>query len=309
MKSIQIFISMLLLAYAGINLSAQSDADTVRVTYKGKGITVKPQGDESSTTIKFKDTIAKKSIIVKVSVKDIDGSSDDDHNLDSAWKKTIKLITADKKKERKFVETSWLPNFDLGFVSTMNEVESTTAFTPKFTKSANISLGIVKQDLNLYKGRFLFSYGFGFNNYYMKYNDRQQIQRLDQQGYLYAYTDTINTFRKNRMDARYFTIPVLLEYHSKNNSFNIAAGVEYSFGGRTSLMTKGTFKSLDFERHEESDIKINPEQINAVLRIGSDHLAIYGRYTITDMYKSSAYAANTNPRQHLFSVGICLFGI
>jgi hypothetical protein len=306
MKSIQIFISMLLLAYAGINLSAQSDADTVRITYKGKGVTVKPQGDESSTTIKFKDTIAKKNIVVKVSVKDLE---DDDVDLDSAIKKTIKLMTPDKKKERKFVQTSWLPNFDLGFVSTDNEVESNSAFNPKFTKSANISLGIVKQDLNLYKGRLLFSYGFSINNYYMKYNDRQQIQRLDQQGHLYAYTDTLNTFRKNRLDAHYLTIPVLLEYHSKNNSFNIAAGVEYSFGGRTSLITKGTFKSLDFERREESEIKINPEQINAVLRIGSDHLAVYGRYTITDMYQSSAYAGNTNPHQHLFSVGICLFGI
>jgi hypothetical protein len=308
MKSIQIFISMLLLAYAGINLSAQSDADTVRITYKGKGVTVKPQGDESSTTIKFKDTIAKKNIVVKVSVKDLE-EEEDDVDLDSAIKKTIKLMTPDKKKERKFVQTSWLPNFDLGFVSTDNEVESNSAFNPKFTKSANISLGIVKQDLNLYKGRLLFSYGFSINNYYMKYNDRQQIQRLDQQGHLYAYTDTLNTFRKNRLDAHYLTIPVLLEYHSKNNSFNIAAGVEYSFGGRTSLVTKGTFKSLDFERREESEIKINPEQINAVLRIGFDHLAVYGRYTITDMYQSTAYAGNTNPHQHLFSVGICLFGI
>lgn len=308
MRSIQILISMLLLAYAGINLSAQTDADTVRVTYKGKGVTVRPQGDESSTTIKFKDTTARKDIVVKVSVRDME--DDDDNDLDSTLKKTFKFMTdKDKDKKRRFIETSWLPNFDLGFTSTNNDVESNKAFNPRFTKSANINLGIVKQDLNLYKGRLLFSYGFSLNSYYLKYNQRQSIQYVDQQGYLSAYTDTVNTFRKNRVDVHYLTIPVLLEYHSKNNSFNIAAGVEYSFGGHTRSVTKGTYKSLDFKREDDSEIKINPTQINAVVRVGSDHLAVYGRYSITDMYQSSAYAGNTNPHQHLFSVGVCLLGI
>ena len=34
-----------------------------------------------------------------------------------------------------------------------------------------------------------------------------------------------------------------------------------------------------------------------------------GKYTITDMYKDSAYLAGFNPHQHLLSFGVCLFGI
>jgi hypothetical protein len=321
MKSIQLIIIIIILALSGLNLDGQVMNDTLRITYKGKGVTVRPQGNESKTVIRFKDTATRKDIIVKVSSKDIGKDEYDEEEIedaieeaiDSSIKKTFNIAAGKKSSgERKhFIETHLLPNFDVGFTSTYNEVENDYAITPRFNKSANINLGIIKQDVNLYKNRLLLSYGFSLNNYHLKYSNelRQNIQYLDNQGHLTTYVDTINTIDKNRIDVLYLSVPVMLEYHSKGDKWIVMAGIEYSFGGHSKSVTKGINESNDYKHDTENDIKINPTQTNAILRIGTRHVALYGRYSISDMYKGSAYAANNNPHQHLFSVGICLLGI
>ena len=307
MKPIQIIVTFLMLAYASLNLKGQSTNDTVHITYKGKGVTVKPQGEESTTTVKFKDTFLKRDIIIKVAFQNLE----DNAAIEDTARKTFKFMPTlpNKDGERKFIETKVLPNFDLGFVSTMNEASNSNAFDPKMNKSANINLGLIELEMNLYNGRVLLSYGLSSNNYYLKYNNKQMLQKLDNNGYLTSQMDTVNNYDKNRLNIHYLTVPVLLEYHSKGDKFNIAAGVEFSFNGNTNLTTKGDRESLEFKRNEDVNIKINPTQMNAIVRVGYDHVALYARYSITDMYKSSAYALNANPHQHLFSVGVCLFGI
>lgn len=317
MKSIQLLISILISALSGLNLNGQVANDTLRITYKGKGVTIKPQGDESKITVRFKDTVINKNIVVKVSSKAIgeDDFNEDDFEeaMDSSIKKTFKLMM-DKNcsNERKhFIETHILPNFDVGFTSTDNESDNSYAITPRFSKSANINLGIIKQDVNLYKNKLLLSYGFSLNNYYLKYNNdlRQNMQYLDNQGHLTTYVDTVNTIDKNRIDVFYLSVPVMIEYHSRGDKFIVMAGVEYGFGGRSKSITKGINESNDYKHETESDIKINPTQTNLLLRIGTRYMALYGRYSISDMYQGSAYAAGNNPHQHLYTVGVCLLGI
>jgi|GEM_PF-4273135 len=313
MKSIQIILSALALAYAGLSARAQSQTDSVKVIYKSKTVTVRPQGDESYTTIKFKDSALNKKIVVKVAVMDLEESLEQkvEKSLDTSSKKVYNMIkNKNYSKERKhFIETSFFPTLDIGFASTLNESENDFAYTPKMLKSANIGIGIVRQNMNLVKGQLLLSYGFNLNNYYLKYAQKQDIQYLDPQGHLNRYEDTVNTYFKNRLDVRYLSVPVLLEYHTKNNNFNIAAGVEFGFSGRSKSIQKGETNGLGFENKLDRSIGISETQMNAVLRIGIDNVAVFGKYSIGDMYKSSAYAADQNPHQHLFSFGICLFGI
>jgi hypothetical protein len=191
----------------------------------------------------------------------------------------------------------------------MNEVEFASTMTPKTGKSANINIGIVRQNMNIYNDQILFSYGIGLNNYYLKYDNKQNVQYIDNQGLLKNHTDTVNNFDKNRQDVRYITVPVLLEYHSKNDKFSIAAGLEFGFNGHSKLTLKGDRESLDFKQKNQNDIKISPEQVNAVVRIGIHGVKLYGRYSVTDMYRPSAFADGQNPHQHLVSVGVCLLGI
>ena len=89
MKTIQIILCTIALAYAGIYANAQNSSDSVRITYKNKTVVVKPQGDESFTTIKFKDTGLKKKIVVKVAVLD---------NYEIAEKKIEEQLDTNSKK-------------------------------------------------------------------------------------------------------------------------------------------------------------------------------------------------------------------
>ncbi len=313
MRAIQIILSGLALSYCSLAASAQNPSDSVKIIYKNRTVTVKPQGDESYTTVKFKDSVLNKKIVVKVAVLDLNESIEKivENELDTGSRKVYDMIKNKKfSKERKhFIETSVFPTFDIGFASTMNETDNNYAFTPKLSKSANISLGIVRQNMNLINGQLLLSYALNLNNYYLKYNNKQNLQYLDAQGHLNQYKDTANKFYKNRLDVRYFSVPVMLEYHTKNNKFNIAAGVEFGFNGRTKQLLKGDQDGNEFKSKSEKEVKISDTQINAVLRIGIDNVAVFGKYSITEMYKESAYAANQNPGQHLYSFGICIFGI
>lgn len=309
MRTLQILISTLLIAFLSLIAKGQNPMDSVRVTYKNKTVTVKPVADES-VNVKFKDSLNNKKIVVKVSyVDDLDNIEKKiEDKIDSNGKKIYDFIKY--KKERKhFIETDYLTTLDIGFTGTMNENENAFAINPKMTKSANINIGLVSQNMNLYKDQLLLSYGLHLNNYYFKYSDKQQMQYLDNQGHVSTYKDSNNNYAKNRLDTRYFAIPVLLEYHTKNNNFNIAAGVEFGFHRKTKYMLKGDKNSMEFDQKNETDVKMNDTQISAVLKIGIDDIAIYGKYTLTDMYKDSAYLAGLNPHQHLFSFGVCLFGI
>jgi hypothetical protein len=311
MKTIHIILCSIALAYAGIYANAQNASDSLRITYKNKTVVVKPQGDESYTTIKFKDTGLNKKIVVKVAVLDNYEIAEKkiEDQLDTTSKKVYNMLKYKSSEKRKhFIETNYFANFDLGLTSTINEAEQNT-FNPKMGKSVHMNIGIIRQNMNLYKGQLLFSYGLSLNNYYLKYENKQMLQQIDDNGSLFVIRDSINTYTKNRLDVRYITVPLLIEYHSKSNKFNIAAGVEFGFNGRSKYVLKGENKGGNFKTKYETDININPTQLNAVVRLGINNIAVYGKYSISDMYQNSSYANNQNPHQHLYSVGICFFGI
>jgi hypothetical protein len=323
MKIIQILITALALLYANFKANAQTEKDTVKISFKGKNYKIdtkiEPEEEERNRTLKFVDTMKKTMVLVTVSTRAFDnepweatdqGVSKDTSHEAKLQKKIVNLVKKTQEKERRhFIETALLPTIDLGFASTMNEIENSRAYTPKLGKSANLNIGLIRQNMNIYNERILFSYGVSLNNYYLKYDDKQTVQYINEQGYLKRTNDSVNNYDKNRQDVRYITVPVLLEYHSKNDNFSIGAGVEFGFNGRTKLTLKGDRESLEFKQKNGNNIKINPEQMNAVLRVGIRNFSVYGRYSLTDMYQSSAYEAGQNPHQQLFSVGVCFFGI
>lgn len=309
MKIIHIILGILAMAIAGKPLMGQ-DNDSVRIIYRNKTVTVKPQGDESYTTVKFRDTLNNKKVVVKVMVSDHAGETGtprDSNRISKNIKLTRKNAYGDERS--KFIETDFLPTLDLGFASSRSMNAGAESLKPDLGRSANISVGIVRQNMNLHKGRVLLSYGIGINAYSLKYKDRQLMQYTDKDGLLKTYSDTVLTYSKHKTTVRYLSVPVLLEYHSANNNFNVAAGVEFGFNGKSKRVLKGEQNGNEFKHRSETDIAINPVQVSAVLRVGIDRVAVYGKYNLSAMYESSAFEQGKNPDQHLFSFGICLFGI
>lgn len=318
MRLIYIILGILALAFTGKPAYSQTQGDSIRIIYKNKTVTVKPEGDESYTTVKFRDTVNNKKVVVKVMVTDNKYPDGSDPKASDTLNRKLhtKHVKISKKHDygesrTKFIETDFGATLDIGFASAISGNNNASGYTPEFGRSANISIGLVRQNMNLYKGKMLLSYGIGINRYLLKYSDRQQIQYINPAGHLNTYRDSVNTYSTNRTDIQYISVPVLLEYHTKNNNFNVAAGVELGFNGKSKRVLKGrsAIDNMAFKNKSEANIKVNPVQVSAVVRIGIDRIAIFGKYNLSSMYTESAFAAGSNPDQHLFSVGICLFGI
>jgi hypothetical protein len=314
MKSIIHILAIIIVAIlSAFNANATTlPQDSVIVLYKNKKVVVEPKKGTNMTVVKFNDTENNDSIFVLVGYQKPSSQSIEEimsNNLDSNSKKIFDRLKFDNSEKKKFLTTSYFRTLDIGFVSTINETENEYAINPNTIKSANINLNLISQSMNLYDHRLHLSYGINLNNYYLKYSNKQQIQALDKEGHLMTYKDSVYTYRKNRQDIRYFSVPLLLEYHSKKSDFSIAGGVEFSFFGRTHVKQKGNIDDEDFKRKNDNEIKINPQQMNLVFKIGTENYAFFAKYALTNMYSNSAYAEGNNPNQHLMSFGICVFGI
>lgn len=316
MKPINLIIGLLSLAYACINAKAQTPTDTVKVIYKGKSYTTgtKREADEEerTKTWKFRDTIKKEMVLVKVIIKDDDNKNWDTEESGTRKDSTYWHFGSFRKGlagDDKLIKTYFLPTVEYGFLTTIKENDIDDKLDPVVGKSEFYSINWIRQTINLSHNKFFLSYGFNQNYNTVRYSNKQQIVYLDNNGYLKTAIDTINHYKKNSYTANYLTIPVLFEYHSKNKKFKIAAGAEFGFNGRSVNFQKGSRKEGNFTQTNRYDMKLNPIQINTVFKVQVEHIALFARYSVTDMYKSSAYAANTNPNHHLFSVGICVFGI
>jgi len=296
MKSIQIIIVLLTLAYATITAKAQTTGDTVKINYKGKNYTIptsiSDEEEESNKTLRFNDTLKKRTVTIKVKVV----KTDDVVNIfgDSSTNKQ-KVINALKKrndntKRKHFIETDFFTDLLIGFTGINNEQNTplTSSLSPRVFRSLNISGTLIKLDMNLYKNRLKLDVGIGGNSYYIKYKNKQNVLYLDGAEHLNNYKDTINNIRKNRMDVSYYNIPINIEYHSKNDKFRIAAGVEFGFDGTTEIIQKGTIKDGTYKTKKDTDLKINPTQINTLLKIEKENISFYDRYTITSIYKNNA---------------------
>lgn len=314
MKHLNTLIALIILLVNQL-AKGQTATDSIKIIYKNNehNITKAKGSTSSNSTLVFKDSIENKKVIVNVTFAPMNSNTvktKPENDEDSLIKKVINMIPGHDSKTRKnAVEFNVLTNFSLGFTMGKqgNSPTPYNAINPNTGKSANISLDLAELNINLIKNQLLFTVGFGFNNYYLKYDNKQINQKLNTNGELALIKDTVNIYRKNRQDLRYYNVPVLLHYKSKSGDFKLSAGVEYNFNGRAKKTQKGSNENGDFKYKFENQIGIKSEQLNALVRLELKRIAFYTRIGLDTLYKESAFAANTNPDQMLYSFGVCLF--
>jgi len=300
MNKLNIITAALLLFCTHFVSFASSPTDSLQIKYKTKIIHINP--DDGPTSVIFKDTGKGESIYVTV---------DNEKNaaITDKTRKVINVLDPLSTDDWKTIKTSFIRTLDIGFTSVQNNNPQASFVVPRTFKSANINLNIASLTFNLYQKKLLLTAGFNLNNYYLKYSDRQMIQYVNTQGVLTTFNDSVSTYSKNRQDIRYYSFPVLLEYHSEDKDFQIAAGIEYSVDGRTHLKQKGSDENGSFKRKSDNDIAINPNQLNAIFKLGFDDIALFARYSLTPMFKSDMLPANQGKDQNILSFGVCLLGI
>lgn len=172
-------------------------------------------------------------------------------------------------------------------------------------KSINVNL-TYNHYFNIYKENVRFSVGLGldWNNYRLA-GDSSLAANAPK---LTFFQDSANNapvnFSKNKLLARYATLPVMLHFktneNKKGNSLGVSGGVElgYLINGRLKQVSdaKGKQKVND-------TFNLNELRYGLVGRVSYGSMGIYGKY-----YPQSAFNKNEGPDLNTFVVGLT-FGL
>ena len=208
--------------------------------------------------------------------------------------KAIKFdYTKKKATSLKDIETSWF-DIDFGITGYMDytKYESTLTFTkpavglplykrklqPK-NSSTNVNIWLVQQKLNLYKHKYYFKYGLGFEmfNYYyasgvdFRNNDKMYISLSN------------NTYSKDKLYINYLTVPLILSRtykFKKMQDINVAGGV--NIGYLLNTRNKQISDALGKKKYD-GDFNFNDYKMSGVFQIGIGDVKFYGTAALTNI--------------------------
>ena len=190
------------------------------------------------------------------------------------------------------LQTEWLA-FDLGIAGYMDytKYDATKAFTspaigipvtkrkmqPK-NSSTNVNIWVVQQKLNLYKHKYYFKYGIGFemfNYYYANGVDFRNDDRM-------YISLTNNNYKKDKLYINYLTVPLILSRtykFKKIQDINIAGGV--NIGYLLNAKNKQISDALGKKKYD-GDFNFNNYKMSGVFQIGIGDVKFYGTAALTN---------------------------
>ena len=190
------------------------------------------------------------------------------------------------------LQTEWLA-FDLGIAAYMDytKYDATKAFTspaldipvtklkmqPK-NSSTNVNIWLVQQKLNVYKLKYYFKYGLGFEMFNYYYANGVDFRNNDK---MYISL-TNNTYSKNKLYINYLTVPLILSRtykFKKIQDINVAGGV--NIGYLLNTRNKQISESLGKKKYD-GDFNFNDYKMSGVFQIGIGDVKFYGTAALTN---------------------------
>ena len=208
--------------------------------------------------------------------------------------KAIKFdYTKKKVTSMKDLETSWF-DFDFGITGYIDytKYDATKAFTspavgipvskrkmqPK-NSSTNVNIWVVQQKLNLYKHKYYFKYGIGFEMFNYYYANGVDFRNNDK---MYISL-TNNTYKKDKLYINYLTVPLILSRtykFKKIQDINVAGGV--NIGYLLNTRNKQISESLGKKKYD-GDFNFNDYKMAGVFQIGIGDVKFYGTAPLTNI--------------------------
>jgi len=174
--------------------------------------------------------------------------------------------------------------------------------TPKLNNGYNLSINIVKQEINLYKERLSLITAFGLNQYVYQTEDRRIQTFKDRITNRYDFgIDSFNRFSRNNILSNFLQVPILLKIASKNkkkHNFAAAAGVELNFNNQ--VFSRQKIKTKDEKINSRINIGYHINNIlpSYIVKIQYGNLSLFARYTSGRIM--NGYLNN----QNVFSFGV-----
>lgn len=273
MKRLLMFTSALCLVVTGFcqedsSKSVTITADTVNI-------------HSADTTAPGRDTLRVGNMII---IKDRKSNKSGDRE-----------ITIDNKPSTQNVQTTYF-QLDLGFSAVNDKTNYPAAiaagllppganeewFDQRGFKSRSVGIWIFNQKINMIKHAVNFKYGVGLelNNY--RYREPILFQRNNPP----LVIMTTNTYKKNKLAADYFTIPIMLNFNLNpygQHLFDISAGISagYLFASRQKTKFDGD------KQKTRDDFELRKIKLAYVAELGLGPIKIYGSYAFKSMFKNT----------------------
>lgn len=215
-----------------------------------------------------------------------------------------------KEKKSELVTTDWF-NMQIGFnnlINSDNQLEMPAGFenmSISTGKSVDFHLHIVQQALNIYKKNVRFVYGVGidFNNYRF---EKDVLLGKDSLGMLVANLDEEVSYKKNKLNTQYLTVPLMLNLrfgNDENKMFNISFGPNLGY-----LLTSHQKLKWDDNGKRKAKVKedynIEKFRVGYELQFGYGNLILFAKY-----FPKSMFEQNGGPELRTVSAGVLLGSI
>ena len=216
-----------------------------------------------------------------------------DHSKDKKDEKETKdTLTYVTGKDNKFgrKEAHWA-GVDFGFRTMLND-----NFTPDFDNNVFLENNIAQSmvcNINFLERKFPiiqhhlgFTTGLGFSFTQFAFNNNYIINTTGSE--ITAAVDPIYTYSKNKLNATYLTLPLMLEFCGNNyedEGFYFTAGVVGGVKIYSRIHREGSFDGKTFDESVKGDYEINPFILNSAVRIGYKGLGLFVDYSLLSYFK------------------------
>jgi hypothetical protein len=248
-------------------------------------------GDETaSDTTKFKLGNKKYMIIG-------DGDDDDDDDKKLSKKDSTKDYNEDFEH---WNGIEFGVNGLMDYKNNINLPPSASFLELDYAKSIQFGLNLFEKDFHIYKNyiNIVTGFGFDFNHYAFQNN----ITLNGDTTYLAATVDSTIDYKKNKLNASYIKIPLMLEFNTSKNphkNFHIAVGAELAY--RISAVAKQKYDADDkhYKIKQRDDFNLEPFRYSAVARVGYNDVTVFANYGLNRLFKK-----DKGPQVYPFTVGV-----
>lgn len=152
-------------------------------------------------------------------------------------------------------------------------------------KSFVWNLNLLDHKFNIYKNYFGVTTGLGFS--FTQIGFKNNYLLFENADSLWAVSDTINSYTKNKLRATYLQVPLLLEFASSGDddrAFYLAAGVVGGVRIGSSVKRKVEREGFQSKEKVRGTYGLNAFKLDALVRMGYGNWGVFASYNMLPLF-------------------------
>jgi hypothetical protein len=199
------------------------------------------------------------------------------------------IYASPNEEELKNFEAHWA-GLDMGFGVMLNNAMSASFDNYDYwendpARSMTWNLNLLEYKFPIFRQYVGITTGLGVSWTQLAFRDNYLLQSGNDT--LFAIVDTVNAYSKNKLNASYLTVPVLLEFATNEDadkSFYLAAGVVGGVRMTSKVKRKGEFEGKEFKQEDKGVYGLNAFKLDGMVRIGYGSFGAFASYSLLPLF-------------------------